>query len=90
MCKQKKNETTKKKDRTYHRCIKVNLQTELLQYCKSDVDILAKACLSFRKLFMEITKKDSNDTGVDPFTQCITLPSAVNWLVTTKWLFRRT
>ena len=26
-----------------------NLQTELLQYCKSDVDILAKACLSFRK-----------------------------------------
>ena len=29
---------------------------------------------------MEKTKKDSNDTGVDPFTQCITLPSACHFV----------
>ena len=57
-----------------------NLQTELLEYCKSDVDILAKACLSFRKLFLEITKTNSNDCGVDPFVQCITLPSSCHYV----------
>ena len=57
-----------------------NLEKELLDYCKSDVDILAKACLSFRKLFMEITKKDMSDSGVDPFAQCITLPSVCHYV----------
>jgi hypothetical protein len=32
-----------------------NFQKELFDYCSSDIDILAKACLSFRSLFMTIT-----------------------------------
>ena len=40
-----------------------NLKNELLEYCKSDV--LASACLSFRSLFIEITKINSSDSGVD-------------------------
>lgn len=61
-------ETTK--DETF------NLKQELLEYCKSDVDILAKASLIFRKLFMNLTKKDSADSGVDPFQCALTIASA--------------
>ena len=38
-----------------------DLQTELLMYCKSDVDILVKSCLKFRELFMMITTSDDNE-----------------------------
>ena len=41
----------------------LNLKNELLEYCKSDVNILASACLSFRSLFIEITKINSSDSG---------------------------
>ena len=57
-----------------------NLQKELHDYCKSDVNILAKACLSFRLLFMSITRTYEQDIGVDPFAQCITLPSACHYV----------
>ena len=57
-----------------------NLHIELLEYCKSDVDILAKGCLAFRFLFMEMTKTDIEDSGIDPFLQCITLPSACHYV----------
>jgi hypothetical protein len=57
-----------------------NFQKELFDYCSSDVDILAKACISFRSLFMSITKRNEQDTGVDPFAQCITLPSACHYV----------
>ena len=33
-------------------------QKEILAYCTSDVDILRRACLSFRKLFMDIAQCD--------------------------------
>ena len=33
-------------------------QKELVAYCTSDVDILRRACLSFRKLFMDIAQCD--------------------------------
>ena len=49
-----------------------NFQSEILSYCKSDVDILTKACLKFRKLFTEITKLDCDDERVDRFVQCLT------------------
>ena len=32
-----------------------DLQNELEEYCRSDVDILLKSCLKFRELFMHIT-----------------------------------
>ena len=41
-----------------------DLQKELLDYCRSDVDILKQSCIAFRNLFLEITKKNESDTGV--------------------------
>ena len=57
-----------------------DFKKELIDYCKSDVDILSKACLIFRDLFMKITKRDENDTGVDPFIQCLTMPAACHYV----------
>ncbi|XP_052778720.1 uncharacterized protein LOC128216186 [Mya arenaria] len=54
-----------------------DLQYELLKYCRSDVDILRKCCLKFRKLFQEITQKDEV-LGIDPFEKCLTIASACN------------
>lgn len=34
-----------------------DFQKELLRYCQSDVDILRKCCLRFRKLFMDLTRE---------------------------------
>ena len=51
-----------------------NFQQELLDYCISDVDILRRACLELRRMFMETEH-------IDPF-QYTTLPS------TTMALFR--
>lgn len=45
-----------------------NFRQELLDYCISDVDILRRACLELRKMFVETE-------GLDPF-QYTTLPSA--------------
>lgn len=48
---------------------------ELLSYCRSDVDILRRCCMAFRKLFMQLTCS-RNDDGIDPFQSCITIASA--------------
>ena len=52
-----------------------DLQKELEEYCKSDVDLLQKSCLRFRELFMLITRSDSCSQGIDPFLQSLTMPS---------------
>lgn len=61
-----------------------DFQTELYTYCVSDVDILRRSCLKFRKLMMEVTSvKKTNDngelitkkTGIDPFDH-VTIASA--------------
>lgn len=39
---------------------------EIVEYCRSDVDILRQACLKFREILMEITGKgdfDLSDEG---------------------------
>jgi hypothetical protein len=33
-------------------------EDEILKYCRSDVDIFHKSCLTFRKMFMDVTCKD--------------------------------
>ena len=38
-----------------------NFQEEIVDYCRSDVDILRRCCMEFRELFHEIT-------NIDPFT----------------------
>ena len=57
-----------------------NFNDELYKYCLSDVDILKNGCLLYRKLFMEITKKNDSDCGIDPFLKCVTLPAACHLL----------
>ena len=46
----------------------------MYKYCLSDVEILRNGCLSYRKIFLDISKK--NNIGIDPFLNCVTLPSA--------------
>ncbi|XP_054276436.1 uncharacterized protein LOC128995442 [Macrosteles quadrilineatus] len=48
-----------------------NLKKELLEYCMSDVDILAQACIKFRSLLLE-------RCNVDPFLESLTIASACN------------
>ena len=48
-----------------------NFKEEILQYCRSDVDILRRCCLEFRELFLQTTT-------VDPFASCLTIASACN------------
>ncbi|XP_045197429.2 uncharacterized protein LOC123552109 [Mercenaria mercenaria] len=65
------------------------LQTELLRYCRSDVDVLRKCCLKFRTLFKDLTKTRDND-GIDPFEKCITIASACNLVFRTLFLDHET
>ena len=52
-----------------------NLQEEILAYCRSDVDILRRCCLEFRKLFHDVT-------DIDPF-RTLTIASACHIAPTT-------
>ncbi|XP_054259601.1 uncharacterized protein LOC128984320 [Macrosteles quadrilineatus] len=48
-----------------------NIKKELQEYCMSDVDILAQACLKFRSIFLK-------ECNVDPFLETVTIASACN------------
>ena len=61
------------KDQTF------DFQKELIEYCVNDVDILARACMTFQKDFIEITG------NVDPFNY-ITIASATMAVFKTKFL----
>lgn len=56
-----------------------DFQAELLEYCRSDVDILRRCSLQFRYDFIDIT-------GIDPFERCITIASACNLVFRTNFL----
>jgi hypothetical protein len=62
-----------------------DFQRELLSYCRSDVDILRRACLKFRQLFLEMTSSEGHG-GIDSFQKCITIASACNLVFRTKFL----
>ncbi len=51
-----------------------NFNEELFKYCLSYVEILRNGCLSYRKIFLDISMK--NNIGIDSFLNCVTLPSA--------------
>lgn len=48
-----------------------DFQKEILEYCISDVEILAKACIKFRTMFLK-------ECNVDPFLEAVTIASACN------------
>ncbi|XP_049826243.1 uncharacterized protein LOC126266384 [Aethina tumida] len=56
-----------------------NFQEEIVAYCKSDVEILMRACLSFRSMLL-------NECKVCPFTEATTIASACNKVFARNYL----
>ena len=61
-----------------------NFQKEFLEYCWSDVLLLAEGCLEFRKIIKDLSKK--NDEGIDPFRSAITIASLCHLIYRRKVL----
>ena len=57
-----------------------DFKQEFLDYCWSDVQLLTEGCLQFRKIFIENSKKNDQDTGIEPFHVAITIASLCNTL----------
>ena len=60
----------------------VDFRKELIQYCRSDVDILRRGCLAFRQEFLNIA-------DVDPF-QYVTIASVCMAIYRSKFLKENT
>ncbi|XP_054283566.1 uncharacterized protein LOC129000629 [Macrosteles quadrilineatus] len=60
-----------------------DFKKEILEYCISDVDILAQACLKFRSIFLE-------ECNVDPFLEAVTIASACNLAFRRNFLKKNT
>jgi hypothetical protein len=66
-----------------------DFQHELQMYCRSDVDLLLKGCLAFRKNIIELTTKhDDNDfeNGIDPFCVSVTKASLCHYIFRNQML----
>ena len=61
-----------------------NFKQELIAYCDSDVDILKRGCLAFRKIIMQQTISDIHPIGIDPFQKSITIASLSHYIYTTS------
>ncbi|XP_068735251.1 uncharacterized protein [Montipora capricornis] len=48
-----------------------DFETEIEEYCRSDVDTLRRCCLQFKQLMEEVC-------NLDPFKHCVTIASACN------------
>lgn len=60
-----------------HKNDRFHFEEEIIKYCPSDVEILRRGCLNFRKMFMQMISRN-NEKGIDPFAHCITIASACN------------
>ena len=56
-----------------------DFRKEIIKYCRSDVDILAKCCLLYREMF-------KNETGIDPFDKALTIASYCHQVYRTRFL----
>lgn len=56
-----------------------DFQKEIVEYCISDVDILAQSCIKFRAMFLEIC-------NVEPFLESTTIASACNLIYRRNFL----
>ena len=56
---------------------------EILKYCRSDVDILAKCCMLYREML-------KGQTGIDPFDKALTIASYCMQVYRTKFLEKDT
>ena len=67
-----------------------DFQKEILKYCRSDVDILAKCCLLYRELFRKATDTGNDETGLDPFDSVTTIAAYCMQVYRTKFLQKDT
>ena len=64
---------------------------EILEYCRSDVDILAECCKLYREMFRGITSMDGDaETGMDPFDTATTIAGYCMQVYRTKFLEKDT
>ena len=61
---------------------------EITNYCRSDVDILAKCCMLYREMFKEETAID--EMGIDPFDKASTIAGYCMQVYRTKFLEKDT
>ena len=67
-----------------------DFQHEILEYCRSDVDILAECCKLYREMLTEATDTDNDETGIDPFDTATTIASYCMQVYRTKFLQKDT
>ena len=67
-----------------------DFQHEILKYCRSDVDILAKCCKLYREMFMQVTDTTNDETGLDPFDSAITIAAYCMQVYRTNFLKKDT
>ena len=67
-----------------------DFQKEILKYCRSDVDILAKCCKLYRELFRQATDTGNDETGLDPFDSVTTIAAYCMQVYRTKFLQKDT
>ena len=60
-----------------------DFRKEIIKYCRSDVDILAKCCLLYREMFR-------NETDIDPFDKALTIASYCHQVYRTNFLQKDT
>ena len=60
-----------------------DFEKEIEEYCRSDVDILRRCCLEFKKLMEE-------SCNLDPFKHCVTIASACNRVFRQEFLEEET
>ena len=60
-----------------------DFRKEIIKYCRSDVDILAKCCLQYREMFKDIT-------DIDPFDKSLTIASYCHQVYRTNFLQKDT
>ena len=60
-----------------------DFRKEIIKYCRSDVDIMAKCCLLYREMFR-------NETDIDPFDKALTIASCCHQVYRTNFLKKDT
>ena len=60
-----------------------DFRKEIIKYCRSDVDIMAKCCLLYRELFRK-------ETDIDPFDKALTIASYCHQVYRTNFLKKDT
>ena len=67
-----------------------DFQQEILEYCRSDVDILAECCKLYREMFRKATDTTHDETGLDPFDSVTTIAAYCMQVYRMKFLKKDT